>query len=359
MNVGNLARFSRFIKKASSGEPVTVCFLGGSITQDSHATKHENCYAYRVFRWLTEHFPDSSMTYVNAGIGATTSQFGVARVDADVLSAKPDLVFCEFCVNDENNAFYQECFEGLLRRILLCETEPALFITNNARYDDGSNAQEVHNEIALYYELPIVSVKDSIYEEILLGNLEASSVSTDMLHPNDLGHEYLAGLITNLLEIILEKTSAPDFKDPLKPVPFAFTRNRYENSVRIRQDGQIIHNRGFLADTEKQWGVRDIFKNGFLAKEKGATITFLVSASKISVQFRQTVRHPAPVAEVSVDDQVVSVLDSNFDENWGDFLCLKDVYETRTRGNHKVTITVTDYPEASETGFYLVSLILC
>lgn len=358
VSLGNLNRFARVMKKAAAKEPVTVVFLGGSITQDSHATKHENCYAYRTYLWWKEKFPETEITYVNAGIGATTSQFGAARVESDVLSRKPDVVFCEFSVNDDNNDFFKETFEGLVRRILLSETKPALFITNNARYDDGTTAQEVHNEIAMHYELPIVSVKDSIYEEILLGNLDRNTISTDMLHPNDLGHEYLAGLITNCLQLIYDKIFTDGVQDPEDIVPDPVTKNRYEHSVRIQQNGQIIDCRGFAADTEKQWGVRDIFKNGFIANEKGATITFLCSASKISIQFRKTIHHPAPVAAVYVDDREAAVLDANFDETWGDFLCLQDITESDKRENHKVTVTVTDFPEASETGFYLVSLIL-
>ncbi len=358
VNLGNLSRIHGVMKKAATGEPITIAFLGGSITQDSITTRHENCYAYRTYQWWKEAFPKSEITYVNAGIGATTSQFGVARVDADVLSHEPDMVFCEFSVNDENNEFFQETFEGLLRKILEAPKKPGLFITNNARYDSGENAQEVHNAVAMHYDLPIVSVKDSIFEEILLGNLVASDISLDMLHPNDLGHQYLAELITNLLQIIYEKAFTDGDLYEEKELPAPLTKNRYQNSLRVRRDGQIIGCKGFVADTEPQYGVRDIFKNGFEAKETGASITYLVHASKISVQYRKTMRLPAPIAKVYVDDKEVAILDANFDETWGDLLCLQDVYEEEAGGNHKVTIEVTEMPENSATGFYFVSLIL-
>lgn len=47
--------------------------------------------------WLAEKvFPNTEFDYVNAGIGATDSQFGAARVQEDLLQRLPDLVFVEF-----------------------------------------------------------------------------------------------------------------------------------------------------------------------------------------------------------------------------------------------------------------------
>mgnify|MGYP001713161690 CR=1 FL=1 len=69
------------MRKAKSGEPITVGFLGGSITQGCLSSTPETCYAYLVYEWWKKQFPDTSVTYVNAGIGGTTSQFGVARAD--------------------------------------------------------------------------------------------------------------------------------------------------------------------------------------------------------------------------------------------------------------------------------------
>jgi lysophospholipase L1-like esterase len=38
--------------------------------------------------------------YINAGIGGTTSQFGVTRVENYLLCYHPDFVIVEFSVND-------------------------------------------------------------------------------------------------------------------------------------------------------------------------------------------------------------------------------------------------------------------
>ena len=58
-------------------------------------------------------FPEAEFTCVNAGIGGTTSHFGAARAEEDLLYARPDVVFVEFSVNDDDEAHFKECYEGL------------------------------------------------------------------------------------------------------------------------------------------------------------------------------------------------------------------------------------------------------
>lgn len=102
-------------------------------------------------------------TYINAGIGGTTSHFGVARVYDDVLVYNPDFVIVEYSVNDQANEFYMETYEGLIRKIIESESEPAVMILNNVFYDSGNNTQKCHNIVGKHYDLPIYSVKDSLY----------------------------------------------------------------------------------------------------------------------------------------------------------------------------------------------------
>lgn len=67
MNRPDFTRLKSCMRRAEAGEELTIGFFGGSITQDSLATKHENCYAYRVFRWWEETFPKAVFRYVNGG----------------------------------------------------------------------------------------------------------------------------------------------------------------------------------------------------------------------------------------------------------------------------------------------------
>ena len=108
-----------------NGEKLVIGFVGGSITQGSLATQPHLCYAYHVYEWWKKTFPKAEFVYVNAGIGGTTSQFGAARVEADLLRYRPDFVITEFSVNDDSNAHFLETYEGLVRKIYQFETKPA------------------------------------------------------------------------------------------------------------------------------------------------------------------------------------------------------------------------------------------
>ena len=130
------------MERVQRGEELTVGFLGGSITQGSLASSDTTPYAYLVYRWWCDTFPRACIHYVNGGIGGTTSHFGVSRAVEDVLMYQPDVVFVDFSVNDEPEEFFQETFEGLLRKLLSWGSSPAVVVLNNVYYDTGKNAQD-------------------------------------------------------------------------------------------------------------------------------------------------------------------------------------------------------------------------
>lgn len=119
------------MRRAQKGEELTIAFLGGSITQGCLASSDYHTYAYRTYQWFCDSFPKTKFHYVNAGIGGTSSHFGVARMQEDVLMYRPDVLFIDFSVNDEPVSFFQETYEGVSRRAMKCPSHPALFILNN------------------------------------------------------------------------------------------------------------------------------------------------------------------------------------------------------------------------------------
>lgn len=358
INVGNLARLKKVMIKANSGEAITIAFIGGSITQGAVASTAESCYAYRVFSWWRDMFPDSNISYINAGVGATTSKFGVARVDEDVLEHQPDIVFVEFSVNDEGTELYKETFEGLIRKILEFPTEPALFMFNNVFYDNGRNAQSIHNMIGKYYDLPIVSMKESLYSEIEKGRVINTDIAPDYLHPNDLGHKLVAGVITHLLNHIYELIMNSDYKISAYELPAApLTQNRFVTSTRYNNKNSNPILEGFHKDLTPSQGPKDVFRNGWHAKQAGSSIRFEVEGAMIAVQYCKYAKHPAPVAIAIIDgdERNASVLDANFDEDWGNCPYLQDIMVDGAPGKHMVEILITK--AAKDEDFYLISLI--
>lgn len=355
VNVGNTYKISKVLEKAAAKEPVTIGFIGGSITQGSGASRYENCYAKRVHAWWCETFPDTEITFVNAGIGATTSQFAVARVKEDLLAYKPDFVIVEFSVNDSNTSFFGETYESLVRRILTDECEPAVMILNMVQYNDGVNAQMIHNDIAKKYQIPAVSMKESIYREIVLKRLTATDLSADMLHPNDTGHAYGAEIVTYFLTRVMngEYSHKEEAKLP-NPV---YSLNSI-HSTRYDSTNASPELHGFVKDDAVKTAVSDVFKHGYKAKNAGDSIVFSgIYGNTICVQYKKTNTMGAPkgIAIIDGDEENAVVLDGNFENGWGDWLYLETLSTTLDANvAHTVEIRLT---ESAAKDFYLVSVI--
>lgn len=357
VNLGNMERMKKLMKRAEEGGEFTMAFIGGSITQDCLATRHELCYAYLVNRWWEENFPGSKFRYINAGIGATTSQFGAARVSDHVLCYEPDFVVVEFSVNDTANAFFQETYEGLVRKILYSKTKPAVLAVNTVQYENGVNAQEYHNEIAKAYGLPICSMKDSLYMEVQKGTFASGDITEDDLHPNDRGHRLMADVVGNLLRKIKEAPLS-DVRPEVLPKE-SLTANRYENSLYLRNDNSAPVLDGFVKDTDRQEAVKDVFKKGWTAGTEGSSITFTADCESFAVQYRKTIQQPAAVAVAYVDGNETDavVLDGRFDERWGDCPFVTMVIKDMEKGKHTLTVKIVETHEDDVLPFYLIGVI--
>ena len=219
MNTSNFARLKELLRRAAAGQELTLGFLGGSITQGSLSTQPGDAYAFRVYQWFVDTFPQSKFHYVNGGIGGTDSLYGVARAVTDVLMYQPDFVVVDFSVNDLEVPFRQETYEGVVRKLLAWPSHPAVVLLNNVYYDTGATAQDEHNAVGDHYGVPHVSIRDSIYKDLRAGKYASRTLlSPDGLHPNDYGHGLVAGEIIKLLEAVNAHREEPE-QEPAFPAP--------------------------------------------------------------------------------------------------------------------------------------------
>lgn len=363
MHQVNEERLKYCMRRAQKGETLTIGFFGGSITQGCAASEQEKCYAYRVFQWWKQAFPQAEFSYVNGGIGGTDSHFGVSRVWQDLLMYEPDAVVLDFSVNDMTNdadrteKFFQETYEGLVRRILTSRTRPALLILNNVYYATGDNVQEAHNRIGAWYGIPHVSMKDTLYAGIKAGQYTQEELTQDGLHPNDKGHELVAAQITALLDKIKQHM----WEDGTEcDIPEPVTANAYETARRITILEALPQLRGFHIDTNEKTGHLDLFKNGWTGRKAGDRILFEEEASCIAVQYRRSVAGPALRAKAVLDGDTSHawILDGNFEEDWGDCAYITMMLHHGERKKHRIEIEILDDGLDEAVPFYLMSLIL-
>lgn len=365
-----MTRLKNLMKRAANGESLVIGFLGGSITQGSLSSTPKTCYAYLVYEWWKKSFPNAAFSFVNGGIGGTTSHYGGARAWKDVLCYRPDIVTVDFSVNDDANEFFEETYEGTLRRLLAAPSAPAVVVLNNVFYDTGKNAQDYHNRIADHYGIPHVSIKDTVYPDVESGKIVRADITPDNLHPNDKGHRLVADEICKLLDSIkaeveeetiagenIEGKSTKTEASVLLPAPL--TENAYEHSRLIQiQDNEAILD-GFLVDPIEKKGMLDIFKNGWTAAHTNDKISFEIECSCLAVQYRKSVQQPVPKAKAVIDgdEEHAVILDGNFTEDWGDCLYLEPLLHHAEKKVHRIEITVTDAKDIVRP-FYLVSLIV-
>lgn len=347
------------MERARRGEALTIGFLGGSITQGSLASREEKSYAYLVYRWWQETFEQTDFSYVNGGIGGTSSHYGAARAVTDLLMYQPDAVVVDFSVNDEEGMFFRETYEGVIRRILSWPSRPAVLLLHNVYYDSGKSAQNDHQAVGAHYGLPSVSIRDTVYQRMLRGEYQMEALTPDGLHPSDLGHHLVAKEIIRYLESVRQKEVYEPYREMILPAPL--TDNAYEQARRltIRESSPLLA--GFRADVEEKSGHLDAFKNGWIGCRAGDRIIFSVEASCIAVQYRRSMKHPALSAQVILDgdDRHPVFLDGNFDEDWGDCQYLQPILHHGVNGQHMVEITVLPSEDMDKAvPFYLMSLIL-
>ena len=381
----NRTRLKNLMKRAADGESLVIGFLGGSITQGSLSSTPQTCYAYLVYEWWKQAFPKAAFSFVNGGIGGTTSHYGGARAWKDVLCYRPDFVVVDFSVNDDANVFFEETYEGMIRRLLTAPSAPAVVVLNNVFYDTGKNAQDYHNRIASHYGISHVSIKDTIYPRVESGEIVRADITPDNLHPNDKGHRLVADEICKFLESVkaelekeensedentegkgmkIENTVSKNAK--IEPsvtasasLPIPLTANAYEHSRLIQiQDNEAILE-GFLVDPIEKKGMLDIFKNGWTAAHTNDKIIFEIECSCLAVQYRKSVQQPVPKSKAVIDgdEEHAVILDGNFKEDWGDCLYLEPLLHHAERCVHRLEITVTDAEDIVRP-FYLVSLIV-
>ncbi|OGV68039.1 MAG: hypothetical protein A2283_10505 [Lentisphaerae bacterium RIFOXYA12_FULL_48_11] len=187
VSTGDLDRVWQVMDRAQRGEKITIAVIGGSITAGAKAGKPELRYGNLVAGWWRTNYPKAEIVFVNAGIGATGSNFGALRARRDLLAHKPDFVVVEYGVNDGDTQAFAETLEGLVRQILKQLNQPAI-VQLFMMHKGGGNAQEWHGKVGRHYGIPLVSYRDALWPEIKEGRLTWESVMADEVHPNDLGH---------------------------------------------------------------------------------------------------------------------------------------------------------------------------
>lgn len=349
LNLGNQVRLAGAMKKAAAGEEITVAYIGGSITQGSSAGDND-CYARLVTNWFQDTYPDATINYLRAGIGATGSYIGVHRVQRDVLSSDPDIVFVEFSVNDttEETMRNVNSYDSLLRKIWSYDSAPAIVCIGMTQ-DNGTSFQNYHYDIAKSYDLPFISYRNAILEVIDKGYIKWTDISDDNIHPNTQGHKVLTDIITHYL------TSVNENKDSISgnesDFSTAYTKDKFAgadlltpaNSDASDPSGKIVSTENNFGNFIGCWTARG---SNIFDGENTCLIFENVEAKNIGLLYGK-VTGGGTVLDVYVDDVAVGSVDARFPGGWGNYAEAAEIASFAETGTHTVKIVPQNLDGAS------------
>lgn len=215
VSYGNTILMQNVIKRAQAGEEVTIAYLGGSITEGISAGA-DDCYAKLTYNYFAEKFgTGDNVKYCNAGLSGTPSKLGVLRLDRDVLSADPDVVFIEFAVNDGSDSDYQNAYESIVQTLL--EKNIAVVLLFSVTAEDYS-AQDYMKEIGYAYNLPMISYCDALRYLFENNRMTWEDFSDDQSHPNVEGHKLVASMVDYYFDTVMDVEPTGDFVMPIETV---------------------------------------------------------------------------------------------------------------------------------------------
>lgn len=310
LSVGDMTRMSDVFQKAQNGEDITVAYIGGSITEGYNAGTTE-FYAKTCTDLLQGYFPDITVTGVNAGISGTPSLLGNLRLERDVLSADPDIVFVEFAVNDGQEADYKNAYESLVRTLLTQEKDIAVVLLFTV-LDSGYTCQEHMSKIGANYDLPMISVHDSVYEEIEAGRMTWQDYSNDQSHPNAYGHKCITDFVDNYYQKVLPVV-AENVGEVSKELPDPVFSAKYMNMHYM--DSATMD--GVELDGFEQYDTHGSFHNGWMYRgTDGGSMKFTVECSVLEMVFKANNSDKYGTANIYVDGEKVKSVVSNMSDGW-------------------------------------------
>lgn len=310
LSVGDMTRMSDVFQKAQNGEDITVAYIGGSITEGYNAGTTE-FYAKTCTDLLQGYFPDITVTGVNAGISGTPSLLGNLRLERDVLSADPDIVFVEFAVNDGQEADYKNAYESLVRTLLTQEKDIAVVLLFTV-LDSGYTCQEHMSKIGANYDLPMISVHDSVYEEIEAERMTWQDYSNDQSHPNAYGHKCITDFVDNYYQKVLPVV-AENVGEVSKELPDPVFSAKYMNMHYM--DSATMD--GVELDGFEQYDTHGSFHNGWMYRgTDGGSMKFTVDCSVLEMVFKANNSDKYGTADIYVDGEKVKSVVSNMSDGW-------------------------------------------
>ena len=329
---------------------VNVAFIGGSITAGSGYRGAISTYLKDKYENLVD---GRKMSFYNAGKGGTGSHYGMLRLDRDVISHNPDMVFIEFAVNDAGRpeADIQGDFEGMIRLLQSLPNPPMITIVYTTLVQ-MTNEYEKQHKIAEYYGIPEIDflqlMKDNGYtrptdtsydklptmwRELLLSNM----------HPNAKCEKLWGDYATGLMEQSPEKY----FRHPiLKSSPYS---SKYIDGLHTKfKYAADLYKNGELKLTGEEGVDYKVGSESVTLLTKDTSLTYNFGGNAFAVQL--PLRTDAGKAELKLSGASANVTDEIDGYSVYSVDSVQAEHLSLAQGDYELKITNTGERTAESSG---------
>lgn len=334
-----------------------VAFIGGSITE-------MNGYRLMVEKSLRARFPETEFTFDNAGISSTCSTTGAFRLQRDVLSEHPDLLFVEFAVNDDQDAGHaeRECIrgmEGILRQARMHNPNMDMVVTHFVnppmlemlQREETPTSSRAHERVARRYGVSTIDLAREVAQRISEGKLTWKEFGGT--HPAPRGNRIAADLIDDLLTAAWSRPSPPG--QPARhrlPQPIdanSYVRGRLVDVTEADHDGKWTLARPDWSNI--QGSLRQRFRDRSLlsTSDVGAELTFGFQGTAVGIYL--LAGPDAGTVEYSIDGGPIDTVDLFHRFSARLHYPRSVVFDADLEpGRHELTVRVTDRRNAASNG---------
>jgi lysophospholipase L1-like esterase len=322
-----MKQFTTLAQKMKSGAPVTVAYLGGSITNGAgtHPQKgtgplgeydysdydpEKHSWRALTFAWLKENYETrpGQFEMIHAALGGTGSELGAYRYALDVGPSDPDLLFIEFVVNDAGagplsddphaaGSIYRT-LKSIVSQARSDNPDIAIFMPFSTMRDFPTDTSQKRENVAssrarytraaVQYQIPFVDIAKAYFENDLAPEIDRERIFDGEMspgngvHPSPHGHKAFAMAVNQTVEQILNSGEfcfpPADALPGTAPFPIA-------PRVFLAQDLVEFADGWELVEDSKAQARYSIFagKKTLLASDAGATLRFPFKGSAIAL----------------------------------------------------------------------------
>ena len=213
---------SKTLDRLRHGQSVTIVAWGGSVTAGAGASAREKAYPQLLAARLTERFPKSAISVVNAGIADSNSSQRIAGLEKEVVSHRPDLVTVEFGADAAlSDDAVRQSMESAFQQIRAAGGEIILITPNltappmmNAKLARGGETRHIVQFLRQLAEEKSVALADVSrrWEHLEKDGIPYPTLLQNGVdQPDDRGHELF---VKELMTFFPAESSLPNLVSP-------------------------------------------------------------------------------------------------------------------------------------------------